>query len=313
MADVLNPGEMAEELNKAYQEADLIIDMSASTAVAKHLTVNVASDARRISIFLNPSGTDLVILAEDAERKISMQHIEAQYYREIASQPYLENHLLTDKKIIRYALSCNDLTNQIPHDFVSLQSSIASRILKSIIQKNEAFLGIWQIDSESLNVSSFKQIPEGFIRVEPSELYKSKEWQIFKYPSLRDKIFNLRKEKLPNETGGIFIGLYDFEKKNIYVVDTISSPSDSVENHKSYTRGNNQLSWQIEQVSKKTLELIEYVGEWHSHPNNCEVEPSNEDEILFDFLSRQMRNNSLPTLMAIVGDGQEINWLLKGV
>ena len=312
MADVLNPGEMAEELNKAYQEADLIIDMSASTAVAKYLTVDVASGARRISIFLNPSGTDLVVLAEDAERTISMEHIEAQYYREVTSQPCLENHLFGDQKLIRYALSCNDLTSQIPHDFVSLHSSVASRILKSISQKNEAFLGIWQINSESLNVSAFKQIPEDFIRVEPFRLYEFKEWKIFTYPSLREKIFHLRQEKLPNETGGIFIGLYDFERKNIYVVNTIPSPSDSVEKHKSYIRGKNQLSYQIEQVSKQTSGLLEYVGEWHSHPNNCEVEPSNEDKILFDFLSEQMKNNSLPTLMTILGDGQKINWLFKG-
>ena len=173
-------------------------------------------------------------------------------------------------------------------------------------------MGIWQIDSQSLNVSSFKQIPEGFIRVKPSELYESKEWKIFTYPSLRDKIFNLRKEKLPNETGGIFIGLYDFEKKSIYIVDTIPSPSDSVENKKLYIRGKNQLIWQIEQVSKKISGLLEYVGEWHSHPNNCEVEASNEDKALFDFLSRQMKNNSLPTLMAIIGERQKINWLFKG-
>ncbi|MGK7958841.1 MAG: ThiF family adenylyltransferase [Crocosphaera sp.] len=313
MADVLKPGQMAEELSKSYHEADLIIDMSASIAVARHLTFNLASNARRISIFLNPLGTDLVILAEDVERAISMDHIEAQYYREIILQPCLENHLVTDQKSMRYALSCRDLTSQISHDFVSLHSSIASRMIKAISKNKEAFLGVWQIDSESLNVSSFKKITECFIKLESSTNYESREWEIFTYPSLIEKILSFRQEKLPNETGGVFIGSYDFERKNLYVVDTILSPSDSVEKRNSYIRGKNQLKGQIEKISKKTSGLLEYVGEWHSHPNNCRVEPSHEDKLLFDFLVEEMSNNSLPTFMAIVGGKQKINFLFKGV
>lgn len=67
VADVLAPGKNAEHLSKSYSDSSVILDFSASQAVARHLALDVAASARRISLFLNPTGTDLLLLAEDSE------------------------------------------------------------------------------------------------------------------------------------------------------------------------------------------------------------------------------------------------------
>ena len=61
VANVLHPGGKAGELEAAYQDADLILDMAASIPVSRHLVHDVSSSARRASLFLNPSGKALTL------------------------------------------------------------------------------------------------------------------------------------------------------------------------------------------------------------------------------------------------------------
>jgi len=72
IADVLNPGNQIEPLASAYKDAEVILDMSASTAVAKYLALDVSVGARRASIFLNPTGDTLIALVEDKERALPL-------------------------------------------------------------------------------------------------------------------------------------------------------------------------------------------------------------------------------------------------
>ena len=56
-----------------------------------------------------------------------------------------------------------------------------------------------------------------------------------------DRLYCQRKEKLPNETGSVLIGSYDFAHNICYIVDAIDSPSDSKEYPDAYIRGSNGL------------------------------------------------------------------------
>ena len=46
-----------------------------------HFVHDISSNARRILIFLSPSGNDSVMLTEDVNRKITLDCLEIQYYR----------------------------------------------------------------------------------------------------------------------------------------------------------------------------------------------------------------------------------------
>jgi len=77
VGDILNPS-LQKGLNSVYNKVQVILDASTSITVARHLALDVNSSARRLSFFLNPSGTDCVILAEDKNRKITLDVLEIQ-------------------------------------------------------------------------------------------------------------------------------------------------------------------------------------------------------------------------------------------
>jgi Prokaryotic E2 family A/ThiF family len=66
-ANVVNPGERANQVRAAFENADVILDFSASLAVGRMLAHD-SGVTRRCSVFLNPTGSDMVILCEDEER-----------------------------------------------------------------------------------------------------------------------------------------------------------------------------------------------------------------------------------------------------
>ena len=104
----------------------MILDVSTSIPVARHLTHDDDSDARRASLFLNPSATDLVLLVEGRGRGVQLDELEMQYYRALVSHPCLHEHLRRPNGRVRYAQSCRDVSSMIPQDSVALHAGIAS-------------------------------------------------------------------------------------------------------------------------------------------------------------------------------------------
>jgi integrative and conjugative element protein (TIGR02256 family) len=184
-------------------------------------------------------------------------------------------------------------------------------MLRNIVQGSEAFIGIWRINSQDMTFTCHKITPDLPIAPEMSTLYYAEGWVIYTYPQFMARIFALRESKLPSETGGVLIGSYDFQRKIIYVVDTIASPPDSIEKLTSYIRGSDGLKDKIDAIRKKTGGILEYIGEWHSHPNDYDPSPSQCDRRLFEYMKKDMQINSLPTLMLIAGSRKKLCWLFE--
>jgi hypothetical protein len=117
--NVLQPGEQTHQLTKVLTTAGVILDMSASVAAARALTNDYESPARRLSLFLNPAGTDLVLLAEDTERAISLVQLELQYYRLLAQDDRLAHHLQVNGQPQRTGCSCRDISVTLAQDLVA--------------------------------------------------------------------------------------------------------------------------------------------------------------------------------------------------
>jgi proteasome lid subunit RPN8/RPN11 len=47
--------------------------------------------------------------------------------------------------------------------------------------------------------------------------------------------------------------------------------------------------------------MLEYVGEWHTHPGS-NVEPSHDDQTAFAWLCQAMEQEGLPPVMLIAGE-----------
>lgn len=303
-ADVLRPRAKDQEINGAFNAAELILDFSASIPVARHLAQSEHGAARRASLFLNPQGSDLVLLLEDAARDVPLDCLEMQYYRAVSSISELASHLQSPTGRIRYARSCRDVTATIPNHLVALHSAIGANAIRKGATAESPTIQIWRADSESGAVVRLA------FDVTPVRRQTNGDWTLVVDSHVTKRLNELRLSKLPNETGGVLIGSYDLARRTVYVVDTVPSPPDSAEWPTLYIRGSNGLFGEVERIQQSTDGQLEYVGEWHSHPDGCPCHPSDDDVIVFSWLTENMSDAGLPALMAIAGQGGKAEWYL---
>jgi hypothetical protein len=293
-ANVLTPGDKGEEVEVALKDAEAIVDLSASLAVSRALAATDRWSARRISLFLNPAGTDLILLAEDRRREIPLDFLEMLYYREVIRNVELAQHLQSPSGPIRYARSCRDLTHIVPGELVAMHAAIGSRALREAISAEQASIRIW-LAAGDLTVSSIS------ISCPPPIRRTFGEWTLVSDEEVLRKIAGFRAARLPNETGGILIGHFDVERKTVYVIDALGSPPDSKEWPTVYIRGAEGLSDAVADIERRTSTMLQYVGEWHAHPDGYSCTPSGDDKRAFAWLTSLMQVDGYPGLMLIEG------------
>lgn len=294
-ANVMNSGGYNEEVKGALENSEIILDMSASVAAARFLSLSAESRARRVSLFMNSSGQDLVLLAESQDRKSRLDQLEMQYYRAIASNDALSGHFQPLEGRRRYGQSCRDVASTLPQDMVALHSAIGSRAVREVSSVPEARITLWRVDPQC-NVNRI-EIPTA-----PTIQFERGEWRVCTDEFLLKKLSRYRAEKLPRETGGVLLGSFDMERKIVYIADTLPSPPDSEEWPTLYIRGARGLRPLVDSIFKKTDGMLEYIGEWHSHPVSCPPIPSTDDLKVFAWLTSLMEKEGLPALMMIVAD-----------
>lgn len=281
-----------EQIRQSLAQAELIIDTSASLPVARKLAA-LRLSGRTVSIFLNPSGTDLVILSEAKEKRVSVDDLEMQYYRMLLRLPSLHNHLESPGNV-RYSNSCRDITSTISQDNVAVFSGVASKTVKALVTNDVNEIFVWRLNDDG-SINKYSQ------DVFDTRATTVNGWSLHIDLSVIQALHEARAKKLPNETGGILIGSHDLGRKIIYIVDTILSPTDSAEYPTSYYRGISGVTSRLVDIDKITGGNLTYVGEWHSHPERCSLAMSDDDKILFNWISNHMKQVGLPPLMVICG------------
>jgi hypothetical protein len=292
--DVLRPGDKRETLDAATGNATAICDCTASVPVARAIAAGEVKGRRAISIFLNPSGDALVVLAEDACRRCRLDWLEMQYYREVALNPKLLGHLRT-ASTTRYSNSCRDITARISQESINLFAGIGSRAFRDAVSYDDALISIWEVDSAS-------QVRRLEITPEPLVAANVGDWSVCTDNHLLHSIHTFRQLRLPNETGGVLLGSYDMQRRNIYIAAMLPSPPDSEEWPTSYKRGSAGLAAAVADIADRTLLNLEYVGEWHSHPTGAGTDMSDTDKIAMKEIAGEMAKAGLPGLMLIAAN-----------
>lgn len=306
-SNVLHPDEdTTQALSTALTEANVIIDASASVAVSRHLSDLPEVNARRISVFFNPAGTSVVLLAEDTARSITLRDLEAQYYRVVSSDPALSDHLGVEGQGIRYSGSCRALTNRIPATNAALLSALAARGTAQALETDKATISIWTL-AENGEVHLAQR--EG-ASVTQTQLC---DWKVAYDAGLLQDLRVLRGAKLPKETGGVLLGIVDMGRKTAYVARALPEPEDSRASETAFERGIVSLQEQVSDAVTATMHQLRYIGEWHSHPDGASTTPSYTDIAQLAWLGEELENEGLPGLMAIVGTNGSISFVLSGL
>lgn len=303
-ANVLRPA--TAQMVTAYAAAEVLLDLSASVAVARHLVLAVESPARRLSLFLNPAGTDLVLLAEPQDRSLRLDHLEMEYYRALLRESALHQHLLLKGQAIRYSHACRDVSVQLPQDQVALHAAIGARAVRTSVTDSGAHLKIWlaqpdlTVMAHEITVSAYVEVAAG-------------TWTVAVSHEVLSEIRAQRQARLPNETGGVLVGVFDTQHRRIYIVDHILSPADSQESPTGYVRGVAGVPEELTRISECTGRQVVYVGEWHSHPDNYPVRPSEDDKLLFAKLQQERQAVGLPAVMVIAGEHGTTGWYVADI
>ncbi|MFC1223402.1 Mov34/MPN/PAD-1 family protein [Pedobacter sp. BG31] len=254
----------------------LIIDSTASYGVENLLTHRLKIDGSRYArIEMADKGNIGFLRVEGLQRNPRMDDLMIEvYYLAITDEKLSawlkENQLarasysLIDE--IYLGLNCSSDTLIMPDDKVSLHTAAASLGLRNFNQSphHNGLLQITKVSDAPL-----ASIGTEALSVQPVVIVKADnqpEWQLRLRHSLHEHLINELNENRPNETGGIFIGRVDKVNKIIHVADIINAPSDSTKSPYMFTRGIEGLSEKVKEIREKTGDMLEYVGEWHTHP-----------------------------------------------
>ena len=275
----------------AFNQADIILDASASIAVERHLALDVQSDARRISCFMNPQGTATIMLLESADKLARLDLLEMQYYRELLKDEKYSNHMSLPETMV-YSGTCRSISSRISQDNVSLSAALCCKAIKLYASKADGEIIIWTHATDSVEKDSFM--------ADKWTTHKYDGWNVELSLSLLDEMQTDREKALPNETGGVLIGAYDIARKRIYIVHQVRAPEDSISSPTSFIRGCANLPERLKYIHETTLDNLTYIGEWHSHPS-VNTQRSTNDVKLHEAIVDYNRENCLPGCMMILG------------
>jgi integrative and conjugative element protein (TIGR02256 family) len=304
-ADVLNAGEKEDDVNRVLETADAILDFSASVPVARKLALAAFAQCRRASAFMNPSGSSSILMCEDSQRLTRLDSLEMQYYRAILSRTELADHFAVAPGSIRYATSCRDVSSTLPAHRVALHAALTSAAIKKALSSDGACIRIWIADEEDA-VQALQIPPEAMIERQIGD------WKLVTDRGLLDKLKLLRLTGLPAETGGVLLGTWDLVSRIVYIADTIPAPPDSKKRVTSFIRGCEGLLDKVAHTGRATSGMLQYVGEWHSHPNGFGTGPSGDDRKVFEWITEKTTEDGYRPVMAIVGE-LEARWFVGSI
>lgn len=285
------------EISTTLNRAELVVDVTTTLDVPRELAQR-ADAPRTVSLFVTPSGLSSVMLLEDQDRQQRVDGLEGQYYRAILSSEWGQEHLahhLGDRWV---GGGCRDISVRMSNESIHTHAGILARQVRKAVAQSQARICVWASDDESGSVTAHEITPAQVITAE------SADWTIKYDDALVEKLYRIRQQALPNETGGAILGVTDLKTKTIVIVDVLPTPPDSEASPTHFIRGQEGQAEAMAEVHKRTAGVVDYVGEWHSHPNGCAARPSVDDLKLLDKLHQQMSVDGLPALMVIVGRDQ---------
>lgn len=285
-------------LDVALSRAHLLVDATTTLEVPRDWSQRDVP--RAASIFLTPSGGGSVLLLEDAARIVRLAALEAQYYRAVLREDWGNGHLHHPQSV-RLGAACRDRSLVMSASQIGLHAALLSQGLQRSNAQASATVWVWSQDAQTSAVT-FHDVPVHAVRQQTMGA-----WIVYWDVGLEEEMRAMRKQALPNETGGILLGTIDHKAHTIHLVEACPAPVDSVVSLASFTRGKHGVAEARQACLERTRGMVDYVGEWHSHPRATSATPSMVDVELLSRLANSLSADGVPALMVIVGDKGDVS------
>lgn len=284
-----------DALTSTLKTASAVIDATASVPAARHLAFEGDISGPVSSIFLNPAGSDGVVLNEGSDRSVKIDCVEMHYYWLISSDDKFSNHLSNAGQPLPVG-GCRSPSVLVPETQVSLLSGLmAGRWMKDRGGK-DASISVWQGADTFEGVSYTRTEVPGFTDVSVGD------WTVKISDELVELANTLRSKAAPKETGGIIAGTWDRLRNVVYLVGIYDAPPDSIHSETGFERGSVGVFKTIMELEQSTLGNLTYVGEWHSHPPAAVSTPSSDDKTLLRWIGDILADVEAPATMLILGE-----------
>lgn len=284
-----------EEVRAAVETAQLVVD--ASTTLEYPRTVSGRDGVgRHASVFITPSGDDGVLLMEDSKRLTRLRTLEAQYYRLVINSEFGEAHLAGNSSTFWSGAGCRDMSLVIPYSRIAVHAGNLAEQVRLAFGRDEGCIKVWQRNQDTGAVVLHT------VAVESEATFDLGAMKLYLDEGVKRRLHELRAAAMPNETGGVLLGYYDLNEQFVVVVDALAAPPDSKSSPIAFERGVHGLATAVEEASRRTAQVVAYVGEWHSHPKGHPTAPSADDLFQMVHLALEMSADGLPALQLIVGD-----------
>ncbi len=285
------------EINEVLLSRDLVIDAS-TTLEYPRLASRVDGLPRHVSVFITPNGKSAVLMAEDEQRSIRLRTLEAQYYRAVIQQSWGSTHLEGNISTFWSGASCRDISIVLSNIHVTAHAAMLAGQCQQVSLSSDARISLWTHDHNSGAVAIHT------VDVHSERVIETEGFTIYIDEGARQQLFELRRNALPNETGGALLGYYDFTINALVIVCGLSAPKDSVSSASSFDRGFEGLLEDVQEAQRRTAGVVDYIGEWHSHPDGFSVTPSSDDLGQVAYLTKKMAEDGLPAVQIIIGDNE---------
>lgn len=287
----------AQTIQESLRNANLIVDASAALDFPRQSSFQ-SNLPRHATVFITPNGNGSVLMMEDHDRKIRLRSLEAQYYRALIRQPWGARHLDGNLSTYWSGASCRDISVAMPYSRVMVHASTLAEQVMLNTQADAARIRVWDRDAQTGGISTYEIEPI------PERQLDFGDLAVFFDEGLAAHLNVLRLSALPNETGGVLLGYYDFNVNAIVIVDALPAPTDSQASYSSFDRGTDGLLAAVQEASRRTADIVGYIGEWHSHPPGHAATPSRDDLVQLVEISLGMHMDGLPALQLIVGEDE---------
>ncbi|MEW8027571.1 MAG: Mov34/MPN/PAD-1 family protein, partial [Candidatus Thiodiazotropha sp.] len=284
-----------KDISNELKQAELSIDAT-TTLEFPRLISNADEVCRHLSVFVTPHGNAAVLLLEDEKRKIRLRTLEAQYYRALINSDWGQDHYSDDEITFLSGASCRDISSVLSYTKIIAHAGNLAEQIVYHTSRDEPFIGVWHRNTHT-----------GEMRAHVCSVYNEiqrtiGEYRVYYDDGLIKKLRTLRQEHLPNETGGVLLGYYDLALNMLAIVDCLPAPSDSNSSKVMFERGTGGVQQAVEQATHRTAGNVRYIGEWHSHPDGYNSDPSSNDLFLLSELAIGMNADGLPGIIMIISD-----------
>lgn len=283
------------ESRQALAAASIVLDLTASVGASREIS-DFCGRSRAISAFFNPSGNAYVVLAEDDANLCDLANLESEYYAQIAQEEIFADHLKNPDRVLVSSGQCRSVSNRLSASDAALLSAAACKSIKTALEDPAPSISIGTV----ANDGSLKN--HRFNVAANTSMIQVDNWTIRMTGNVEARLRSARTAALPNETGGVLLGVVDHKRKRIEISISLLPPTDSACSPTDFLRGVRDLRNSIDRVTDRVMHQLTYVGEWHSHPKGATAFPSSIDYKQLDALASDLAPENRPGVMVIVGE-----------